>query len=344
MLRRNESGDRETIQCDSQRVGNGRQTTVNLGKRIASTKHLTRHLATLCSFLSRTWLLLVTALMIASCAKKDTSVDLVTFPLQGRVTRIDSARGRVTVRHDAIPNYMPAMTMPFKVKDPAILNGIAVGDSVGATLAISRTESWLETMQVLRRGDRLNTLTAEEVELKRLYRAGEEIPDIQLLNQEGRTFRLSDFRGKVLALTFVYTRCPLPDFCIRMSRRFAETQKLLTDDRSMAGRWHLVSISFDPSFDRPPVLKEYGKNYDADFSVWDFGTDPDTTGRDLAAFADGFGLSYAPSEGLIDHNLRTAVLDPKGRLVKVFQGNAWTAAQLAEVMREADYDSGTRGL
>ncbi len=286
-------------------------------------------------FLGRRVFLLVAALMLVSCGKKDSSVDLVTFPLVGRVIEIDSVHGELTVQHDAIPEYMPAMTMPFKVKDPALLHGLAAGDSIGATLAISRTESWLETVQILRKGDRLNALTAEEVELKHLYREGDEIPDIQLMNQDGRTIRLSDFKGKVLALTFIYTRCPLPDFCIRMSQRFVETEKILKSTGTLDDRWHLLTISFDPAFDRPPVLREYGKDYGADFRVWDFGTDPDTAGRNLSAFVDGFGLTYAPSEGLIDHNLRTAVIDPKGKLVKVLQGNEWTAPELVSVMQQA---------
>ena len=193
---------------------------------------------------------LVLALGLTSCGKKDSSVDLVTFPLLGKVIAIDSVLGEVTIRHDAIPEYMPSMTMPFKVKDRGILRGLAAGDSVGATLAISRTESWLETLQVLRKGDRMNALTAEEVEMKHLYRDGDEIPNIELMNQDGRTIRLSDFRGKVLALTFVYTRCPLPDFCIRMSQRLAETERILkSTGQSTAGGIFSPSVSIQHSID-----------------------------------------------------------------------------------------------
>ncbi len=272
---------------------------------------------------------------LLSCSKQQQPVDLVTFPLYGRVISVDTAEQRVTVHHDAIPNYMPAMVMPFKVKDATLLKEVAAGDSIGATLAVSRTESWLETLQVLNKGERATTLTAEQVEFRHLYQQGETIPDIQLLNQENRPLRLSNFRGKVVALTFVYTRCPLPDFCIRMSEQFAQVEKKLHADHTLDGRWHLLTVSFDPPIDRPSVLKQYGENYGADFRDWDFATDPDTNGKAVGPFADGFGLTYEPSEGLINHNLRTAVIDPQGRLVEVFQGNDWKPGALIAAIRSA---------
>lgn len=277
--------------------------------------------------------LAATGITLSSCRKEARPVDLVTFPLYGRVLALDTTALRVTIRHDSIPHYMPGMIMPFRVKDPSLLRGITPGDSVGATLAISRTESWLESVQVLHKGDHFAALTPGEVEFKRLYQDGEIVPDIQLVNEDDRVLRLSDFRGKVLALTFVYTRCPLPDYCVRMSEQFAQAEKALKVDGSLTGRWHLLSISFDPAFDRPTVLKQYGRNYGADFSDWDFATDPDTTGKVIGPFADGFGLDYAHTEGLITHNLRTAVIDPKGRLVKVFHGNDWKPEQLISAMR-----------
>ena len=283
--------------------------------------------------------LLALALFIScvffSCAREKQPVDLVTFPLRGKVVGIDSTAHRVTVSHEAIPDYMPAMTMPFKIKDLSLLNRIAVGDSIGATLAVSRTESWLETIQVLRRGENVNAMTPEEIEFKHLYRDGETIPDLKLVNQDGNPLQVSTFRGKTLVLTFIYTRCPLPDFCIRMSQQFADLQRILKSDQALNGRWHLLSISFDPSFDRPAVLRQYGMNYGADFSVWDFATDPDTAGNALGKFVDGFGLTYAPSEGLIDHNLRTAVINPEGKLVKVFRGNDWKVEDLVAVVKES---------
>jgi protein SCO1 len=275
---------------------------------------------------------LLTGLLAFSCTKKDTPIDVVTFPLRGEVVGVDTARGRVVIAHEEIPNYMPAMTMPFKVKNPALLRGLAPGDSVGATLAVSRTESWLEAIAVLQPGEQITTVPADRVQLTRIFREGDELPDASFLNQDGRPVSLSDYRGKSVALTFIYTRCPLPDYCIRMSQQFADMQRILKGTPALAGKWHLLSVSFDPRYDRPAVLKAYGRNYGADFGVWEFLTDADTSGGTLARFADGFGLSYAPSEGLIDHNLRTAVVDKAGRLVRLISGNEWRAVEVVPLL------------
>ncbi len=271
-------------------------------------------------------------LLALSCSRKDSSTEVVTFPLRGEVMAIDTAHLRIVIAHEEIPDYMPAMVMPFKVKDAGLLRRVSVGDSVGATLAVSRTESWLETLAVLRPGEALTALPADQVKLARVLREGEEVPDAAFLNQDGATVRISDFRGKSVALTFIYTRCPLPDYCIRMSQQFADIQRILQGNGSLEGTWHLLSISFDPAFDRPGVLKSYGRNYGANFKEWDFLTDPDPSGATLIRFAEPFGLTYEPAEGLFEHNLRTAILDKQGRLVRLINGNDWKAAEVVPLL------------
>lgn len=271
-------------------------------------------------------------LTLTSCGKKEEEkVDLVTFAVRGEVVAIDTAKKSVMVSHEEIPNYMMAMTMPFKVKDVALLDGLQVGDSITGTLAVSRTESWLETISVTSRGEAPDVLTAGEVKFRRLFQIGDPFPDEALTNQDGKRIRFSDFRGKAVAVTFIYTRCPLPDFCILMSNNFAKLQKALKSDNSLNGKWHLVTISFDPTFDTPKVLKQYGQTYGADFTTWDFATDSMET---ILRLANGLDLTMEDDEGLIAHNLRTVVLDTKGRLVKIIKGNEWTAAEVVGKMRE----------
>jgi protein SCO1/2 len=282
---------------------------------------------------SRILLLLCNFLLLTAGCTKNKETNLVTFPLRGEVVRIDTAKLTLTVSHQAIPNYMNAMTMPFKVRDRTLLRVLAVGDSIQATLAISRTESWLEQIAVVGKGEMPAPLTPDQMITARVFRTGEIFPDESLLNQDGTTVRLSSFRGKVLALTFIYTRCPLPDFCIRMSNQFARIQKSLKGDGSLNGRWHLLSVSFDPKFDRPPVLKHYAAEYGADFSSWDFVTDGDTSGPVIRRLADGLGLEYSEDEGLIDHNLRTVLIDTEGKLVKVITGNEWNPEEVAAEIR-----------
>ena len=273
--------------------------------------------------------ILLPSFVLSCCSKQEPkSIDLVTFPLRGKVISVDTVKQRVTLAHEEIPDYMMAMTMPFKVKERALLRPLEPGDSVFATLAVSRTESWLETINVFKAGEKTEAMSPEAISFKHLFKPGEMFPDETLLNQEGKPVHLSDYRRKVLALTFIYTRCPLPDFCIRMSDYFARMQQEMKKDKSLDGKWHLLTISFDPKFDSPKVLKSYGKSYSADFSVWGFATDPDTTGKTVLRIADGLDLTYADDEGLIQHNLRTVLIDKEGRLVKVINGNEWTPEEV----------------
>ncbi len=273
---------------------------------------------------------------LPSCSKQEQKpTDLVTFPLKGEVVEIDTAKNKIVVAHEEIPNYMMAMTMPFKVKDRGLLRGVQVGDSINGTLAVSRTESWLAAITVAGKGEAPDPNLVAGAITARMFKPGDTLPDDALLNQDAKQVRFKDFRGKAVAVTFIYTRCPLPDYCILMSNQFARLQRSLAQNKSIAGKWHLVTISFDPKFDTPKVMKEYGKSYNADFSTWDFLTDPDTTGRAIMKLADGLGLTYENDEGgLIAHNLRTIVLDQNGKIVNVINGNEWTAEEVRGEMKK----------
>ncbi len=267
-------------------------------------------------------------LALVSCSKKDQqSTELVTFPLKGEVVAIDTAAMRITIDHEEIPDYMMAMTMPFKIKNRQLFGGVHVGDTVQGVLAVSRTESWLETFTVVGKGEPPSRELVEGTLLAKVFNVGDIMPNDVLQNQEQKPIRLSDFRGKAVAVTFIYTRCPLPDFCIRMSDHFAKLQKILQRDKSLNGKWHLLTISFDPQFDTPKVLKDYGKSYAAEFSTWDFAT---ADMKIVMKFADGLGLTLADDEGLIAHNLRTVLVDTEGKIVRVINGNEWTPDEVAK--------------
>ncbi|MDH4070084.1 MAG: SCO family protein [Ignavibacteria bacterium] len=276
------------------------------------------------------------AAILASCSspEKEQTVEQVTFPLSGRVVEVDTARLRVVIKHDEIPDYMPEMTMPFKVKDPELLDSVEPGDSVIGLFVVSRVESWLADLQVLGAGEAAGPLSASGLNVTQVFLPGDELPDVMLLNQEGERVRLIDFRGNVVAMTFIYSRCPIPDFCIRMSDHFARIQRSLKQRRN-EGAWRLLTVSFDPVFDRPGVLKDYGENYGADFRRWSFLTDPDTSGATIERLAGGFGLLFEDDEGaLIAHNLRTAIIGTDGRLVEVVRDNEWTPEEIVEKMED----------
>jgi len=270
--------------------------------------------------------------LILGCGKEEPSTEVVTFEIRGVVISISHEKRRIVMDHEEIPNYMKAMTMPFRVKDSTLLSKIQPGDTVQGILAVSRTESWLESLSVVGSGEEPATpSSAADAMFRRIYKEGEKLPDLSFVNQDGKTVRLSDFRGKTVAMTFIYSRCPLPDFCIRMSDYFARVQKNLKKDPALSGKWHLLTISFDPEFDSPEILNRYGKAYGADFATWEFVTDSLSAVVDLA---DGLGLVTDDDEGgLIAHNLRTAVIDQNGSLVLVYKGNEWTAKELEDAIR-----------
>jgi protein SCO1/2 len=275
---------------------------------------------------------ILSSLLVSCTRNEDKPTDLVTFPLKGEVVAIDTARKRLTVAHEEIPDYMMAMTMPFKVKDPELLRSVTIGDTIQGVLAVSRTESWLETFTVTGKGEAPSSTLVEGAILARILNEGDALPPVEFTNQDGKKIFLNNFKGRALTLTFIYTRCPLPDFCILMSNHFAKVQKSLSRDKALDGKWHLVTISFDPAFDTPRVLKSYGQSYRADFSTWDFITSDEASIRTLA---DGLGLTLSDDEGgLIAHNLRTVVLNKEGRIAKIIQGNEWKPEEVVDAVRK----------
>lgn len=276
--------------------------------------------------------LIALLLLVFGCGGDDAKPEVVTYPLTGEIVKIDRVKNRLMVAHDDIPGFMDAMTMPFTVKDTTLFEGLSVGDTIAATLVVGRHESWLEGIIVAGRGDP-ELIQPNDIPVVPAFSIGQKLPDPEFTDQEGRPFRLSSLRGKAVAVTFIYTLCPLPDFCIRMTDHFAQTQRALMRNKALRDEWHLVSVSFDPDRDVPPVLKSYATSHGADLSTWTFATAPKSELKDYLA---GFELFFAEGEaGVIDHNLRTIVIDSNGRLAKVFTGNEWTPKELQEAIRAA---------
>jgi protein SCO1 len=276
----------------------------------------------------------VMSILLISCAKQEQKqTDLITFPLKGEVVGIDTVKNKLTVAHEEIPDYMEAMTMPFRIKNPDLLRKVQIGDSIVGVLAVSRTESWLETLTVIGKGNPSRMELSPDAILARLFKPGDALPAVELTNQDGKKIHFGDFAGKAVAITFIYSRCPLPDFCIRMSNHFLAVQKAMKTETGLNGKWHLISISFDPKFDTPKVLKRYGQTYQADFALWDFATAEMKT---ILKLTDGFGLSMQDDEGgLIAHNLRTVVLSPDGKISKIISGNEWAPDEVVAELKQA---------
>jgi protein SCO1/2 len=272
-------------------------------------------------------------LVLSGCKKtvEKKVTDYASFPLKGVVVRLDRVKKRVMIAHHEIPNYMAAMTMPFRVKDSTLLDVAQPGDSITATLMVSRTESWIEGLRVIGQGEEISQQQAVDAMFKRLFKPGDALPDLALTNQENKPIRFSDFKGCAVAVTLVYTRCPIPEFCIRMSQQFAAIQRSLKREAALNETWHLVTATFDVQHDTPKILKEYGKGYAADFSVWDFVT---MSAHDLQTLLDGLDMLATPGEGgLIDHTLRTILIDKNGNVARIIKGNEWTSEEIVAEMR-----------
>jgi len=256
------------------------------------------------------------------------------FQVHGQIRGIDPIAKTIRLSHEEIVNYMPAMTMSLPVKDAALLRNLVVGEEVQFELLVTDNDSWVSHIEKTQsepstvQAETEPTRPLEEIEAESL-RAGEMVPDFKLTNQDGQEIHLTDFRGKAVVLTFIYTRCPLPNFCPLMSKNFAELEQRLS--REFPNKFQLLSVSLDPEFDRPEVLKEYAARYRADPKDWSFAAG-DT---DSLNFVAGLvGLYFEKQNGLISHDLRTALIGPDGRLVQLWKSNVWTPYEVQRSVRE----------
>jgi protein SCO1/2 len=260
-----------------------------------------------------------------------------TFTVQGTVREVRPDRRSARIRHEAIPGYMAAMTMPFEVRDPQVLAGVGPGDTVQFRLQVTETEGWIDELRVIERGEledpkpRVDSVRAVR-DVDELH-TGDLMPDYRFVSEQRQALTLSQFRGQALGFTFIYTRCPYPTFCPRQCRQFAEAARALSAHPGGATNWHLLSISFDPGYDTPSVLRRYARQFAPDPTRWNF-----VTGAiaDIDAITEQFGLVFARDGEGFSHNVRTVVVDAAGRIQHIFVGNEWTVDEfVAEMVRAA---------
>jgi len=259
------------------------------------------------------------------------------FDLKGKVVLVEADKHLVTVSHEDIKGYMPGMTMPFTVKSESDLQILAPGDDITATLVIDGSHSWLEEMIITRQ-----SATAPAMPGVKMAKEGDEVPNFVLRNQDNREIHIKDYRGKTLLLTFIYTRCPVPDYCTLMSDNFAQIDRALGQDQELYGRTHLLSISIDPEYDTPQVLRSYGAAHteryqNETFAHWEFAGGTNEQVKEIAQF---FGLTYFPEKDQIIHALRTVIIDAQGKVAKIYGGNDWKPVDVvAEVKKNLAADS-----
>ncbi len=270
-------------------------------------------------------LLLAGALVIApGCSDR-----LRRYKLRG-VVQAMLPDGQAEVAHEDIPGFMPAMTMSFRIRGAS---GLRPGDRIEATLAMRATESWLEDVRVLARG----LPVARRAPTPEPATPGTLVPDLRLVSQDGAPLGLAGYRGRVVVLTFVYTRCPVPEFCPRMMARLAELDERLAAEPALFDATRLVAISFDHEFDTPEVLRRYGQAWvkDRGRGRFDHFALASGSAEEVKAAADFFGVSFWNEAGQIVHTFCTAVIGADGRLAATFDGNEWTADELLNEVRAA---------
>jgi protein SCO1/2 len=280
-------------------------------------------------------LFLLTVLFAAACQKapppsSNTAAEAKRYNLKGKVVSVDKTKKTAEIDHDEIPGFMKAMTMSFPVRADWVWEDLTPGAEIRADLVVDeKMDYWLENVGIIAAPN--PNQPAPPVD-ERFAQVGKEIPDFKLTNQDGKRFSLKDYRGKALAITFIYAQCPLPDACIKMSTNFSDLANQVRDT-DLKDRIRLLSISFDPARDTPEKLKQYGTGYlgkgaTPDFTVWQLAVGTDKEVREVADF---FGLRYEVDQNdktQINHSLRTAVIAPDGKVTKIFGGNDWTPNDL----------------
>lgn len=251
------------------------------------------------------------------------------FEGQGRIVGFGSDGQTVFIDHEDIEGFMPAMAMPFSVQDSKTLAPFEMGDAIAFTLVVTKQTAWVENLKSIPE-TQLNLLQDDVSASSSLLplAQGETMPDLRLLNQDGNAFQFSDFDNQYLLVTFIYTRCPIPDYCPLMSRQFQKLQPELKD--TFGDQIHLISISFDVDYDTPKILNDYASRYTRDLSTWTFATG---SPQEIADATTLLGVTYTAEEAIFDHNLTTALLSPNRRILKFWRGNDWTTQDVLEEVK-----------
>jgi protein SCO1/2 len=238
--------------------------------------------------------------------------------------------GTMTVAHEDIKGYMPAMTMPFLLEKAQDAARLAPGDRVVFTLVVGQERSRAENLVVTGHDPTFEARAVKAPRASARLRNGDAVPAIDLIDQDGRGMTSADWRGHATVVTFIFTRCPMPEFCPLIAAKFKRLQDVTAADARLKERVRLVSITLDPDHDTPAVLRDYALAKGADFSRWRFGTG---TREQVAAFTRAFAVHTEQNGPLLDHTLATALVDGEGRVVEIWRGNQWEPQEVLEALR-----------
>ena len=271
--------------------------------------------------------LAVVASIAAACNKSAPPPEgqVKRYHLVGKIVSIDHDQASIMVDGREIVGFMAAMTMPYSVRDTKLLTPLGPGDEITADIVVDDNGAYLENIVVTKKGDGKDPTGTSNPP-----KAGDTVPDFAMVNQDGKRIHFRDYQGDVLLVTFIYTRCPFPDYCPLVSRNFSKIYASLRKDPSLGPKIRLLSVSFDPDHDTPAVLRQYADTFRATtggspFARWQFAVVPP---KELVNVANFFGLYFSVQGDQIVHSMSTTVISPDGTVYKWYQDNNWAPADL----------------
>jgi len=272
-------------------------------------------------------------LQVASVSSAPAPTNVQKFQVTGLLKELKPDHRSAVIQHDAISNYMPAMAMSFKVKNTNELAGLRAGDSISFRLLVTQDESWIDHVTRSSSSSFLSVHAETNLNSAASRTSVHPLMNYQFTNELGQPVTLAGFHGQALGITFFFTRCPIPEYCPRLSRNFAEASQKLAAMPNAPTNWHFLSVSIDPQMDTPSVLRTYAGRYHYDPNHWSFLTGPVDNVRELARQS---GVTYEPDNGLLNHNFRTLIIDASGHLQMSFPiGGNLSDSIVTEILKAA---------
>ena len=274
-------------------------------------------------------------LALLACGRSTSSDERAEhYDTRGVVRGFSPDRSTIEVQHQDIPGFMPSMTMPFVARDPKQIADLKTGDAISFRMIVTQKDFWIDNVKKIRRED-VNVAEPKQTssvstEHDARLKEGDEMQPFSLTNQNGEPISLDTFRGQPFVLTFVFTRCPVPNFCPRMSNNFEELQTSIKTGSDSLAKTRLLSVTLDPAYDTPKVLSDYAGFHHADPGIWTFATGDE---KDIDSLTRAFSVYRQTEGGTISHGLATALIDRDGRIERIWRGNAWTPAEVTQAVQ-----------
>jgi protein SCO1/2 len=275
------------------------------------------------------------ALALLGCGRSTNSEEGADhYDTRGVVRGFSPDRSTIEIQHENIPGFMPSMTMPFAARDPKQIADLRTGDAISFRMAVTKKDFWIENIKKIRREEvdvaEPKQTSSVSTEREARLKEGDEMPAFSLTNQNGERVSLDTFHGQPFVLTFVFTRCPVPNFCPRMSNNFEELQTAIKGDTGRLATTRLLSVTLDPGYDTPKILRDYAAFHHADPKIWSFATGDE---KEIDSLTRAFSVYRQTEGGTISHGLATALVNRNGTVERIWRGNAWTPAEVTEAIQ-----------